>query len=161
MNQTRSIDRRPASLATLLLLVLASSGLPTAADAATKPVNASRLSGVAIHGYDTVAYHLEGKPLKGSDAFEHQWNGATWRFASAAHRDTFAADPGKWAPAYGGWCAYGVSKGGTYDIDPAAWSIVDGRLYLNYDLDVRTTWLEDPGGYISKANANWTSMVEE
>jgi hypothetical protein len=85
--------------------------------------------------------------------------GATWRFASAEHRDLFAKSPGKYAPQYGGYCAYAVANGKTADIDPAAWTVRDGRLFLNYDADVQKKWLADPDGYIAKADANWPKMV--
>ncbi len=87
---------------------------------------------VAIKGYDAVAYFRQGAPVKGSPAFKQQWMGATWLFSSAEIRDLFAADPDKYAPRYGGYCAYAVSEGHTASIDPEAWKIVDGKLYLNY-----------------------------
>lgn len=152
------LGRRLAPAAAALVLagtVLA----PSAASAAEKPVNSDR-SGIAIEGYDTVAYHTEKRPVEGSKEFSHSWNGATWLFATAANRDTFAAAPAKYAPAYGGYCAYGVSKGGLYDIEPEAWSVVDGVLYLNYNLEVRETWSKDAAGFITKANGNWPGLVK-
>jgi len=88
--------------------------------------------GLAIKGYDPVAYHKEGKPVKGSNKFELKWKDATWRFASTEHRDLFRADPEKYAPRYGGYCAWAVAQGTTASVDPKnAWKIVDGKLYLN------------------------------
>jgi YHS domain-containing protein len=84
-------------------------------------VNSSLLGGVAIEGTDPVAYFEDGEPALGSSEFEHEWLGATWRFASAENRDRFAAEPEKYAPQYGGYCAWAVSQGYTAKIDPAAW----------------------------------------
>lgn len=116
--------------------------------------------GAAIRGTDPVAYFTEGRPVEGSRKFTHQWKGATWRFASAANRDAFAAAPEKYAPQYGGYCAYGVANGYTVSTAPEAWSIVEGKLYLNYSLDVRADWLKDVPGYIRKANGNWPKALE-
>src|SRR5688572_6266590 len=103
--------------------------------------------GGAIRGYDPVGYFTAGRPVKGSPQFSHQWRGATWHFASAENRDRFAAAPEKFAPQYGGYCAYGVAQGYAVSIDPAAWTIVDGKLYLNYSLSVRENWNKDVPGY--------------
>jgi len=127
--------------------------------ALAQKVNAE--GGPAIRGYDPVAYHLDQRPVPGSPAITAEWSGATWRFASAANRDRFLADPARWAPAYGGFCAYAVSRGYTAPIDPQAWRIVDGKLYLNYDLNVRATWARDIPGYISRADANWPRLAAE
>lgn len=117
--------------------------------------------GIAIHGTDPVAYHLEGRPVPGRPEFAHDWDGATWHFASAAHRDRFAADPARYAPAYGGFCAYAVARGYTAPIDPAAWRIVEGRLYLNYDLRTRSLWSRDIPGEIARADRNWPGLAEK
>ena len=114
--------------------------------------------GVAVRGTDVVAYVTEGRPVPGRAAFTQMWQGATWRFASAANRDRFAADPARYAPAYGGFCAYAVSEGYTAPIDPAAWKIVDGRLYLNYDRSVQRRWARDIPGRIARADANWPGL---
>ncbi len=115
-------------------------------------------SGVAIRGYDPVAYFTDQKPMKGSEQFTFAWMGATWRFASAAHRDQFAASPAQYTPQYGGYCSYAVSKGHTASIDPEAWRIVDGKLYLNYSKGVQKTWAEDVSGKIQKADRNWPTL---
>jgi len=117
-------------------------------------------TGAAIRGYDPVAYFTEGKPVRGEADHTHQWNGATWRFASKQNRDAFAAAPEKYAPQYGGYCAYGVSNGYTVSTAPEAWSVRDGKLYLNYSTGVRQKWLEDPAGYIRKADGNWPKALE-
>ena len=96
--------------------------------------------GLAVKGYDVVAYFVDGRAVPGQEAFEHAVGGVRYRFASAANRDRFAQDPQRYAPQYGGFCAYAVSKGYTADTDPQAWRIVDGRLFLNYDRDVQKIW---------------------
>lgn len=115
--------------------------------------------GIAIKGYDPVAYFLDGKPVKGSDEFTHLWRGAVWKFSSARHRDLFAGDPEKFAPRYGGYCAFAVSIGKTADIDPDAWTIVDGKLYLNLDTKTRKLWEQDIPGNIRKGDENWPRIL--
>ena len=116
--------------------------------------------GAAIRGYDPVAYFTEAKPAKGTSQYTHEWKGATWRFASAKNRDAFAAAPEKYAPQYGGYCAYGVAGGYTVSTVPEAWSVVEGKLYLNYSLGVQRDWQKDPAAYIRKADANWPKALE-
>ena len=134
--------------------------LPAAGFAAPR-VNKSFFGSVALDGYDPVAYFTDGKPVEGRSEITHEWNGAVWRFATAEHRDLFVADPAKYAPQYGGYCAYAVSQGHTADIDPAAWKIVDGKLYLNYDREVQKLWEQDVPGYIRKADENWPRIEKE
>ena len=129
-----------------------------AAAAAQKPEIYADRAG-AIRGFDPVAYFAEARPLKGSDKFSYPWKGATWSFASAENRDRFAAAPEKYAPQYGGYCAYGVAQNYAVSIDPQAWSIVDGKLYLNYSRSVRETWNKDIPGHIRKADANWPGVL--
>ncbi len=127
---------------------------------AVSPVNTSLFGKVAIKGYDPVAYFTESKPVKGTKDFVFDWNGATWQFASAAHRDAFAKDPARYAPQYGGYCAWAVSQGYTANIDPTAWKIVDDKLYLNYDADVQAKWSQDIPGFIAKADTNWPEILK-
>ena len=94
----------------------------------------------AVRGYDVVAYFTQGRPVEGERKFIHKWMGTEWRFASAKHRDLFAENPEKYAPQYGGWCAWAVSQGYTASVDPEAWRIVDGKLYLNYSKSVQALW---------------------
>ncbi|WP_343716101.1 YHS domain-containing (seleno)protein [Inquilinus sp.] len=147
---------------TLLALAALAFIAPLAARAqdAQHPVNTlgAPAENVAIRGYDPVAYFREGKPHQGSPDFTVQHDGATWWFASAEDKALFQADPEKYMPAFGGFCAYGTSRGYLVKIEPEAWSIVDGKLYLNYDLGVRDTWAKDPKGYIAKANGNWPKL---
>ncbi len=114
--------------------------------------------GVALHGHDPVAYFTEGKAVPGAARFEHQWNGARWRFASAANRDAFAKAPDKYAPQFGGYCSWAVSRNYTADVDPAAFAVVNGKLYLNYSTDVQTRWRVDRDGNITKAEGNWPGL---
>jgi YHS domain-containing protein len=130
--------------------------LSTAAVAAQK-VNTS-FTGLAIGGYDPVAYFTQNKPVKGTREFTFEFEGATYRFASAAHREQFTREPAKYVPQYGAFCAWAVSRGYTADTDPLAWRIVDGKLYLNYNASVQKKWEEDVAGNISKADANWPGL---
>jgi YHS domain-containing protein len=114
--------------------------------------------GVAIKGYDPVAYFTMSKPVKGDKDHVVNWMGATWRFASAGNRDLFEKDPEKYAPRYGGYCAYGVANNYLVKIDPKAWTVYEGRLYLNYSLDVREQWKGDIPGNIMKADDNWPRL---
>ena len=119
--------------------------------------------GAAIQGYDPVAYFTQGKAVPGSaeHTFVHQ--GSTFRFASAEHRDAFAKDPAKYAPQYGGYCAFGASRGYKADVQPTAFSVLEGKLYLNYNAQVQQTWLKDTPGYILKADGLWeeTQKIEK
>jgi YHS domain-containing protein len=141
-----------------LLFGLALAGLQPAS--AEGVVNASSWSG-AIEGYDPVAYFEEGKPVEGDSDYSHEWLGATWYFSSAENRDRFAADPERYAPQYGGYCAWAVSQGYTAEIDPEAWSVVDGKLYLNYSKDVQAQWQQDVPGNIAKGDANWPDIRDK
>jgi hypothetical protein len=114
--------------------------------------------GLAIRGYDPVAYFKQSRAVKGSAQFRHSWMGVEWRFFNAEDRDLFAAEPEKYAPQYGGYCAYAVSQGHTASVDPEAWRIVDGKLYLNYSKGVQKTWEKDIPAYIQKADKNWPEL---
>ena len=115
----------------------------------------------AIRGYDPVAYFTQGKPVKGDRRFSLEYQGATWRFASAENRDLFAAEPGRYAPQYGGYCAWAVSQGYTASVDPDAWRIVNDKLYLNYSTGVQKRWSRDVPGNIAKADANWPAVLSK
>ena len=131
--------------------------IATQAAAAEPPVFAT--DGVAINGYDPVAYFTEEKPVKGSPEFTSDWDGATLQFASAENKAMFDADPVKYAPKYGGYCAYAVSKGYIAKTDPDAWSIHEDRLYLNYSKSVRALWAARKRHHIKSADANWPSVL--
>ncbi len=118
-------------------------------------------SDAAIKGYDPVAYFTQGKPVKGSKEYSAMWKGATWYFSSKENQDAFKAAPEKYAPQYGGYCAYGLSQGHKASIDPNAWTVLDGKLYLNYSKDVKSTWDKDRAKYIQDANANWPKVKDK
>ncbi|MGB0497455.1 MAG: YHS domain-containing (seleno)protein [Rubricella sp.] len=113
----------------------------------------------AIRGYDPVAYHLDNRPVEGSSEITADWMGAIWSFTSEANRDRFIADPGRYAPAYGGYCAWAAAQGYLAPIDPDAFTIHEGRLYLNASLDVRRRWERDIPGHIARADANWPEIL--
>ena len=115
--------------------------------------------GAAIKGYDPVAYFAENKPVRGLPAYQAEYKGSTFRFASQANRDAFNADPARYAPQYGGFCAYGTASGYKAAVDPTAFTVVDGKLYLNYNADVQKRWTKDIPGFISKADKNWPEVV--
>jgi YHS domain-containing protein len=115
----------------------------------------------AIQGYDPVAYFKESKPVKGKKEFQHEWKGATWYFSSAQNLKDFKAAPEKYAPQYGGYCAWGMSRGYKAPTSADAWTIVDGKLYLNYNTDVRKKWNEDQKGNIEKADASWPTVKDQ
>jgi YHS domain-containing protein len=114
----------------------------------------------AINGYDTVAYFTAGKPVKGQDSLVHEWMGAKWKFSSQANLDLFKANPEKYAPQYGGYCAYGVAQGALVKVDPDQFTVRDGKLYLNFDADVQAKWLRDPAGFIKAADAKFQGLLK-
>jgi hypothetical protein len=144
---------RRALLASFPALALA----PRAAQAETPPVYAE--GGIAIDGTDPTSYFTEGKPVPGDPAITLDWRGATWRFASEAARDMFASDPDRYAPQFGGWCAWAVAEGYTAATVPEAWTISDGKLYLNYSRRVRRRWEGDIAGNIARGQANWPAVL--
>lgn len=115
----------------------------------------------AINGYDTVAYFTEGQPVKGQDAFVHSWNGAKWKFASQANLDRFKADPERYAPQYGGYCAYGVAQGNLVKVEPEQFTVLNGKLYLNFDADVQRLWLKDPQGFNRMADVKFPQLLAQ
>lgn len=112
----------------------------------------------AIQGYDAVAYFKEGKPLKGKSEFSTLWNGAQWSFSSKQNLEMFKSNPEKYAPQYGGYCAYGTSEGHKAPTQPDAFTIVNGKLYLNYNKDVRTEWSKNKKERILQADKNWPTV---
>ena len=148
---------RRAFLATAATLPAAGL-LARPAFAAQPPAYAT--NGVAINGYDPVAYFTESKPVEGLAELSSEWMGAVMRFASPENKEMFDADPEAFAPKYGGYCAYAVSRGYTASTDPAAWSIYEDRLYLNYSRSVRALWALNKAGHVESADANWPSVLE-
>ncbi|WP_338869746.1 YHS domain-containing (seleno)protein [Spirosoma sp. SC4-14] len=114
--------------------------------------------GKAIRGYDPVAYFTDGKPVMGDSSLTYMYQDVNWVFASREHLDMFKADPAKYLPQYGGYCAFGMSRGYKASTEPDAWTITDGKLYLNYNQKVRTEWAKDQTGYIQKADQNWPEV---
>ena len=117
--------------------------------------------GKAIRGYDVVAYFALGEPVKGVDSFGVKWNNTTWLFSSMKNLETFNSSPEKYAPQYGGYCAYGTADGHKAPTQPDAWAIVDGKLYFNYNKKVKTIWDKDQQGFIEKANKNWPDLKDK
>ena len=147
------------------LLIAIGLGLTTAAAGAAEarkaPVHTGLIGNTAVSGYDPVAYFTQGRPVKGERRFTVTYNGAEYRFASAANRDAFKANPAKYAPQYGGYCAWAVSRGYTASADPNVWKIVEGKLYLNYNEEVGRKWSKDIPGHIRSANANWPRVLDD
>ncbi|AZP13343.1 YHS domain-containing (seleno)protein [Undibacterium parvum] len=112
----------------------------------------------AIRGYDPVAYFKQNKPVKGRKDLSTTWQGAQWHFSSQANLDAFKADPEKYAPQYGGYCAYGVAQGYTPEIDPSAYKVLNGKLYLNLSPVVLKKWKKDIPGYVKDADKNWPEL---
>ena len=158
----RRLMRLPA-----FLLGLATMLAGQAATAAEPPINTLRNSffggrtDTAINGYDTVAYFTVGKPVKGRDDLVAEWKGAKWKFSTPAHLELFKGDPEKYAPQYGGYCAYGVAQGYLVKVEPDQFSVRDGKLYLNYDASVQATWAKDPEGYIKTADGRFDALLKK
>ena len=129
------------------------------AHAAKPETYTGRFSDLAIDGYDAVAYFTENAPVKGAKEFAYDYRGAVWRFVSADNLAAFKADPERYAPQYGGYCAWAVSQGYTARGNPLNWTVHEGRLYLNYNDKVQADWLKDVPGFIEKADANWPDVL--
>lgn len=114
--------------------------------------------GIAIKGYDPVAYHLLQRPVEGDPNIAFDWQDARWQFATAEHRELFSRDPEAYAPRYGGHCAGAMARGILWTIDPEAWAIVDGKLYLNFRKSGIERFKEDPAPEIEKADAHWKEL---
>ena len=150
------------------VLVLGAAGcIASAAALAAPPINTLKTgllggrSDTAILGYDTVAYFSVGKPVKGQDRFATEWIGAKWKFASQGHLDLFKANPEKYAPQYGGYCAYGVAQDNLVSIEPDKFKVLGGKLYLNYSAEVQATWLKDPARYIKQGDTKFKALLRE
>lgn len=150
-----NLNRRALIAAVLLLPVAGTIVRP--ALAAEPEVFAP--GGLAISGYDPVAYFTDGRPVMGKSRHALRWRGATWYFATAAAMEAFEMNPSAYAPRYGGYCAYAMSKGAVASTVPEAFTIHGGRLYLNYSTEVRAIWSEDIPGNIARADQNWPSAL--
>ncbi len=145
---------RPLRSLAMTLVVAATS---TSLAAAQHHLNVDR-EGQALHGYDPVAYFVEGKPVEGNGKYTATQDGATYRFASAENRDAFVEQPAKYLPQYGGYCAMGVALKKKLDGDPQVWRIENGKLYLNVNRDVQKEWVKDVPGNIAKADGTWPGI---
>ncbi|QEC66083.1 YHS domain-containing protein [Panacibacter ginsenosidivorans] len=115
----------------------------------------------AINGYDAVAYFSEHMPVKGDKKFSYEWNGADWYFSKQSNLDSFKISPQKYAPQFGGYCAYGMAQGHKAPTDPMAWAIVNNKLYLNYNKDVQGLWKQKQDEYIQTAEKNWPKLKDK
>ena len=133
--------------------------LPQAFAAAPKAEIYMDLHGRALKGYDSVAYHIQRKAVKGKEEFQTKWKGATWWFSTAENRDKFVADPERWAPQYGGYCAWAVAKGWARPINPTIFRIFDDKLYLNLNMKIHKEWLGSRHGFIATADEKWPEIL--
>lgn len=124
-------------------------------------INTGWFGSVAIKGYDPVAYLVEGKAVKGSSDHEVEWQEATWRFSSMANKQAFEKEPERFAPQYGGYCAYAVANNSLAGIDPEQFTIVNDKLYLNYNAKIQKQWLDDRDAFIERADGNWPAVVAD
>jgi YHS domain-containing protein len=153
---------RSRSTAFMLLALIAGPmvmALATPASAEQPAFYTAKNAKLALSGYDPVAYFVSAQAVRGEPTLTAPYQGGTFAFANDANRAAFIADPAKYAPQYGGYCAWAVSQGYTASSDPQAWKIVDGKLYLNYNKSVAATWAKDIPANIAKANANWPKIL--
>jgi YHS domain-containing protein len=158
------LTRRAAMACALASAGLFFAGSASAAEPSINTLKNSLFGGrtdTAINGYDTVAYFTVGKPVKGQDALVTEWMGAKWKFSSQANLDLFKANPEKYAPQYGGYCAYGVVQDNLVKVEPDQFTIRDGKLYLNYDAVVQAKWLKDPAGFIKTADVKFPALLKK
>lgn len=130
------------------------------AQAKSPEIYTGLVEGVGAAGYDVVAYMKDNAAKAGNPAISTDWKGAKWHFTSADNLASFKADPEKYAPQYGGYCAYALAKGALAKGDPEAWTVSGGKLYLNLSKQIRQTWAVDIPGYVASANANWPKVLE-
>ena len=146
--------------ALVIAFTVTSCGLiPTQAKASINAVNVDE-SRLAIKGYDPVAYFTQARPVIGTSQFTSEHLGATYQFSSAEHKSLFDGNPMKYAPQYGGYCAFGVSKEYKFDIDPEAWAVVDDKLYLNLNKKVQAKWVGEKEELIEEADSIWVTIAD-
>jgi len=165
MNGTRSLlritDRKHVGKFLLAVVVVAGGLMPVTSHAVKQTGGEynTLYAGLGAKGYDVVAYFADSKPVQGSAKHESVYGGVTWRFASDKHRALFEANPEKYAPQYGGFCSWGVANGKLFDVDPVnGWTIVNGKLYLNFNGDLNKTFAKDSAKYISSAETHWKTL---
>lgn len=146
------------SLLRVLALVVASVFIALPAYASDPSVYTGAVDGVAVSGYDPVAYFTAHRPVQGSSKFTYRYKGAEWRFSSEQNRALFVANPDHYAPQYGGFCAFAAARNAKASADPEAWKIVDGKLYLNYSQEVKKQWEADTPNEIVRADHNWPAL---
>lgn len=149
----------PTTRRNALLLALGLAAWSPSGPARAGEIHTRGLSSTAAGGHDVVAYFTEGRPVPGEARFTHHWRGAAWRFSSAANRDAFAAGPERYAPAYGGHCAWAAAQGYRAAGDPRHWRIIDGRLFLNFNAEVHRNWERDIPGFIRAADGEWPRLA--
>ena len=158
-----NLNKVPGSLLgfVVVFLLVGSLSSTTEAGPLKKKVNSDTF-GVAIQGYDTVAYFTEGRAVKGESDFFYEWNNAKWYFTNEEHRDLFAADPERYAPRYGGYCAASMAlTGEIFDVNPEAFRIIDGKLYLYYNKKYGNEFAAKVEKNIKKADENWTKVNKQ
>jgi YHS domain-containing protein len=146
-------------LAAAALTFTGAAALPTAPAHAADLIYTGLFSNEAVGDYDTVSYHIDGAPVRGSREFSTEWNGATWRFASQENLDRFLDNPERYAPQYGGYCAWAMAEGYAAKGYPEVYKMVDGKLYLNFNRSVQADWETDIPGNIERANANYPAIL--
>ena len=155
-----SVSRRYFLKMAALSGTVASTSLMWASSSSAAPKHyTGYVRGVAVGGYDPVAYFTKGKPTKGSKAFSTKWDGVTWRFANTQNMEKFLKNPKKYAPQYGGYCAYAVGIGTLAKGNPNNWKIVNGKLYLNITRDIQNTWERKQSYYIKQGDKNWPHVL--
>lgn len=142
-------------------ILLLTSFLTASSALAADPIYTGLFSNDAIKGYDTVAYFTQGKPVKGKSEFSTEYKEATWLFSSKENLELFKTDPEKYAPQYGGYCAYAVANNTTASIKPELFTIYDGKLYLNYNQSINDKWQADKENFIKDADKNWPALLAE
>lgn len=144
-----------------LAVVALLSAIPASTPAFAKPAPEVNVEadGLAVRGYDVTAYFTEGKPVRGKSAYQVNYKGVSWRFASAESLTKFKSDPAAFAPQFGGYCAWAVSQGYVAPGDPEQWKIVDGKLYLNFNARAKELWEADQAEAIKRGHANWPAVL--
>lgn len=146
-------------LKTLLTALVALAVSTAGAFARSAEVYTGTFSSLAVGGYDTVAYFKQGKAVEGSSKYSTRYKDAIWQFSSKENLDAFVANPTAFAPQFGGYCAWAVAQNYTASGDPQVWSLVQGKLYLNYNREVAAKWSKDIPGFIAAGNKNWPGVL--
>lgn len=143
-----------------LVIAFAFTFFSAAAVWAADPIRTTWIGNLAIEGYDAVAYFTENQAVKGNEDYELEWENANWRFSSAENLAAFQEDPERYAPQYGGYCAWAVSNGATAGVDPKQFSVVDDKLYLNYNANIQNQWVKEQDRRIELADEYWPTLID-